>query len=169
MLRDDRDVEKIDLSDVRLSHYAVRATGKEIGALDPEAAAEFEAAYGEIGSGSSHDPERVKLFELIEQLNLIFEGELSDTDLVNYAYTVTDKLMENETLRTQAQNNTKKQFSESDDFMDAVLTAVEDQNLINSSLAQQIMSDSKKRDAFLRAILDLAYRKFTEVEKERVG
>lgn len=128
--------------------------------LDPDAVAEFDPAYGEVGSGKAHDPERIRFVELIEQLNLIFEGELSDSDLVNYAYSVRDKLLENETLRTQAQNNTKKQFDESDDLHDAILTAVEGQNAVNGNLAKQVLSDAKTRDAFLKIIRDLAYEVF---------
>ncbi|HUX21971.1 MAG TPA: type I restriction endonuclease subunit R, partial [Spirochaetia bacterium] len=164
IVREGKDTEEIDLTGVRLSHYAIHPKGKTIDGLDPDASAEFEPAYGEIGSGATHDPERIKLQDLIEQLNLIFEGELSDTDLVNYAYSVRDKLLENNTLRTQARNNTKKQFDESDDLQEAILTAVEDQNAVNADLARQVMSDQQKRDAFLKIIRDLAYNEFVKEE-----
>lgn len=162
IIREGRDSEEIDLSGVRLSHYAIHPRGKDIGALDPEAVAEFEPAYSELGSGASRDPERIKLLELIEQLNLLFEGELSDSDLVNYAYGVRDKLMENDTLRMQARNNTKKQFDESDDLQEAILTAVEEQNAVNANLADQVMNDPRVRDSFLKIIRDLAYAEFTK-------
>lgn len=163
IVQDGRDPASVDLTGVRLSHYAIRPRGQLESQLDPEMVAEFMAAYGEVGAGKAHDPEMVKLFELIEQLNLIFEGELSDSDLVNYAYAVRDKLMENDTLRAQAQNNTKKQFDESDDLHEAILTAVEDQNEVNNDLARQILSDPRKRDAFLRMMRDLAYEGFKRV------
>ncbi len=150
----------IDLSDIRLSHYAIHPSGKGIGSLDSGKSAEFEPAYGAIGSAASHDPERVKLRELIEQLNLIFEGELSDNDLVNYAYGVRDKLMENGKLRIQALNNTKKQFDESDELLEAILSAVETQDAVNSSLASQVMRDPRVRASFIQVIRDLAYEGF---------
>lgn len=102
----------------------------------------------------------MKLQELIDQLNLIFEGELSDNDLVNYAYGVRDKLMENGKLRTQALNNTKKQFDESDELLEAILSAVEAQDAINSGLASQVMNDSRVRASFIQVIRDLAYEGF---------
>ena len=160
IIREGRDSEIIDLSGVRLSHYAIHPRGKDIGVLEPGKTAEFEPAYGEIGSAASHDPERIKLRELIDQLNLIFEGELSDNDLVNYAYGVRDKLMENDKLRTQALNNTKKQFDESDELQEAILSAVEEQKAVNSSLAAQVMSDPKVRSAFVQVIRDLTYEEF---------
>lgn len=160
IVRDGKSVETIDLTGVRLSHYAIRHRGTLDSPLDPDAVAEFDPAYGDVGSGKARDPERIKLFELIKQLNLVFEGELSDSDLVNYAYSVRDKLLENETLRTQARNNTKKQFDESDALHDAILTAVENQNDVNGNLARQVLSDARTRDAFLKIIRDLAYEAF---------
>jgi type I restriction enzyme R subunit len=129
----------------------------------------MEPAYGEVGSGASQDPERVKLLELIEQLNLIFEGELSDADLVNYAFAVRDKLLENDVLRTQAQNNTKKQFDESDDLHEAILDAVDEQSKVNADLAAQVMNDLTKRDEFMRLIRDLAYQSFQNSDGKQVG
>ncbi len=160
IIREGRDSQVIDLSDIRLSHYAIHPSGKGIGSLDSGKSAEFEPAYGAIGSAASHDPERVKLRELIEQLNLIFEGELSDNDLVNYAYGVRDKLMENGKLRIQALNNTKKQFDESDELLEAILSAVETQDAVNSSLASQVMRDPRVRASFIQVIRDLAYEGF---------
>jgi type I restriction enzyme R subunit len=166
VIRDGKEVEVIDLSGVRLSHYAIRPRDSQPLALDASLACEMEAAYGEVGSGASRDPEKVKLYELIEQLNLIFEGDLSDSDLVNYAYAVRDKLLENDTLRTQAHNNSKKQFDESDELNEAILDAVDEQAKVNSDLASQIMSDSLKCDTFKRVIRDLAYWAFM-AEKEK--
>ncbi len=165
IIREGRDSGDIDLSGVRLSHYAIRPKEATILPLDPSHVGELPPSYGEVGSGNSHDPETVKLLELIEQLNLIFEGDLSDSDLVNYAFAVRDKLLENETLRTQAENNTKKQFDESDDLHEAILDAVDEQAKVNSDLARQVMSDAKKRDEFMKLIRELAYWGFLN-EKE---
>lgn len=165
IIRDGKQNEAIDLSGVRLSHYAIKPKESIHLKLDPESVNEMEAAYTEIGSGASHDPERIKLLELIEQLNLIFEGDLSDADLVNYAFAVRDKLLENSTLRTQARNNTKKQFDESDDLLEAILDAVEEQAKVNGDLAKQVMTDVRKRDDFIKLIRDLAYWAFQTDQK----
>jgi len=162
VIRDGRNSDDIDLTGIRLSHYAIRPMDTIKLALAPDSVAELPPAYETAGSGASHDPERVKLLELIEQLNLIFEGELSDADLVNYAYAVRDKLLENETLRTQARNNAKKQFDESDELAEAILDAVDEQSKVNADLARQVMGDAKKRDEFMKIIRDLAYRSFQE-------
>ena len=44
--------------------------------------------------------------------------------------------------------------------MEAILTAVEEQEKVNSDLAKQIMTDAKKRDDFIQIIRDLAYWAF---------
>ena len=160
IIREGRSIEDIDLSDVRLSHHSIRQRDPYQMVLGGGTVAEFPPSFGELGSGTARDPERVRLLELIEQLNLLFEGELSDTDLVNYAYGVRDKLMENGTLRSQARANTKQQFDESDELRDAILTAVEEQNEVNSDLARQVLNDSRVRDAFMQIIRDLAYEGF---------
>ncbi|HRZ90107.1 MAG TPA: type I restriction endonuclease subunit R, partial [Spirochaetia bacterium] len=165
ILRDGRDSSDIDLSGVRLSHYGIRPKDAGRLQLDPAGVSELPPAYGDIGSGTSRDPETIKLLELIEQLNLIFEGDLSDSDLVNYAFAVRDKLLENELLRTQARNNTRKQFDESDDLHEAILDAVDEQAKVNSDLARQVMSDARKRDEFMKIIRELAYWGFLGEEK----
>jgi|GEM_PF-4517442 hypothetical protein len=68
--------------------------------------------------------------------------------------------MENDKLRTQALNNTKKQFDESDELLEAILSAVEEQDAVNSSLASQVMSDPRVRASFIQVIRDLAYEGF---------
>ena len=41
----------------------------------------------------------------MEQLNRIFEGELSDTDMISYAEATVDKVMEDSEVVLQARNN----------------------------------------------------------------
>ncbi|HRW25463.1 MAG TPA: DEAD/DEAH box helicase family protein, partial [Spirochaetia bacterium] len=162
IIREGRDSGDIDLSEVRLSHFAIRPKDATRLPLDPSQVCEFPPAYGEVGSGKSRDPETIRLLELIEQLNLIFEGDLSDSDLVNYAFAVRDKLLENDILRTQARNNTRKQFDESDDLHEAILDAVDEQAKVNADLARQVLGDARKRDDFMRLIRDLAYWGFLD-------
>jgi type I restriction enzyme R subunit len=164
IIRDGKEAETIDLSDVRLTHYSTKQQTISPLSLTGYDAAEFPPAYGEVGSGASRDPERVKLLELIEELNDLFGGDCSDTDLVNYAYGVRDKLMENALIRTQAKNNTKKQFDESDDLHEAILSAVEDQNAVNGDLARRVMNDARVRDEFIRIIRDITFEKIRKDE-----
>lgn len=67
---------------------------------------------GDAGTGVGRDRTLEQLSAIISHLNDLFEGQLTDNDLVNYAYGVRDKLMESEELAQQAATNTKDQFAQ---------------------------------------------------------
>ena len=91
---------------VKLTHYAIHRRGKE-GALrlDPLGDIPLEAPSGQ-GSGKAHNKEEILLSELVDQLNMIFEDEHTDNDMINYAEGVRDKVMEDTEVTLQAINNT---------------------------------------------------------------
>jgi type I restriction enzyme R subunit len=79
----------------------------------------------EAGSGELHDKEKAFLNEIIEKVNDLFEGELTDQDKLVYVNNVIKgKLLESETLRQQATNNTKEQFANSPDLKSELLNAI---------------------------------------------
>jgi type I restriction enzyme R subunit len=58
-------------------------------------------------------------------VNDLFDGELTDQDKLVYVNNVLKgKLLESETLRQQATNNTKEQFANSPDLKTELLTAI---------------------------------------------
>ena len=72
-----------------------------------------------------HDKEKALLNEIIEKVNDLFEGELTDQDKLVYVNNVIKgKLLESETLRQQATNNTKEQFANSPDLKNELLNAI---------------------------------------------
>ena len=79
----------------------------------------------EAGSGSVQEKEKALLNEIIEKVNDLFEGELTDQDKLVYVNNVIKgKLLESETLRQQAVNNTKEQFANSPDLKTELLNAI---------------------------------------------
>ncbi len=63
------------------------------------------------------------LAEIIEKVNDLFEGELTDQDKLVYVNNVIKgKLLESETLRKQAANNSKEQFAASPDLARGLMT-----------------------------------------------
>ena len=75
------------------------------------------------GSGSVQ--EKALLNEIIEKVNDLFEGELTDQDKLVYVNNVIKgKLLESETLRQQAVYNTKEQFANSPDLKTELLNAI---------------------------------------------
>ncbi|MCK5916998.1 MAG: hypothetical protein KAG34_01140, partial [Cocleimonas sp.] len=85
--------DAIDLSSVELSHYRlskIRQQDLKLG----ENSTEYGLEPGDgVGSAKGKDKEEVFLSQIIYRLNECFiRDELSDNDMLNYAYTVRDKL-----------------------------------------------------------------------------
>ncbi|HNW36112.1 MAG TPA: type I restriction endonuclease subunit R, partial [Candidatus Ozemobacteraceae bacterium] len=105
----------------------------------------------ELGSGKVQEKERAYLAEIIEKVNDLFEGDLTDQDKLVYVNNVIKgKLMESEILRQQAVSNTKEQFANSPDLktelMNAIMAALDAHNLmstqaLNSPKIQNGMKD----------------------------
>ena len=71
------------------------------------------------------EKEKALLDEIIEKVNDLFEGDLTDQDKLVYVNNVIKgKLLESETLRQQAANNTKEQFANSPDLDSELLNAI---------------------------------------------
>ena len=79
----------------------------------------------EAGSGSVQEKEKAYWREIIEKVNDLFEGDLTDQDKLVYVNNVIKgKLLESETLRQQAANNTKEQFANSPDLKTELMNAI---------------------------------------------
>jgi type I restriction enzyme, R subunit len=119
-----REREQIDLSKVKLTHHALKGHGKAPMRLE---VGEKPLLYPltETGGGSVQDKERARLREIIEKVNTLFEGELSEQDTLVYVNNVLKgKLLESPTLVQQAVNNTKEQFANSPDLPAELLNAI---------------------------------------------
>ncbi|WP_026544121.1 type I restriction endonuclease [Arthrobacter sp. 35/47] len=119
---DNQNRDRIDLSEVVMTHYKLQKQQKADLRL-----AEGEAALldpvREVGSGTGHDPQKVRWAEIIEQVNTLFEGGgFSDADQLSLLESVMNKALENETLRNQAKANRKVDFYSSP----KILRTVED-------------------------------------------
>lgn len=160
VLKDENQRDKIDLSGVNLTHYRLWNAGKrkiDIGSdgstLKPIAGA---------GSGAAQDPKTIELSLLIEKVNELFKGDLSDTDRVAFVNHVTSRMLENEHLREQARNNSKEQFrigTFEKDLTDTVMDGLEKYG----RMANQVLSSREIRQRFSAIILDLVYDKFNEL------
>ena len=99
------------------------------------------------------DKQKALLREIIERVNDLFNGDLTDDDRLVYVNNVLKgKLLESEELATQARNNSKTQFASSPTLDDEILNAI-----MNALDAHQAMSrqalDSDRIRAGLKDIL----------------
>ena len=119
-----REREGIDLSKVELTHHHLKSLGKKAMPLGDGEILKL-APITEAGSGSVQEKEKALLNEIIEKVNDLFEGELSDQDKLVYVNSVIKgKLLESEKLQQQATNNTKEQFANSPDLRSELLNAI---------------------------------------------
>ncbi len=89
-------------------------------------------------------------------MNDLFEGELTDQDRLVYVNNVLKgKLLESVTLRQQANNNTKEQFSNSPDLQQAILGAVMDALAAHTVMSSQTLDSQSIRDGLKEILLGL--------------
>ncbi|MER2562650.1 MAG: type I restriction endonuclease [Myxococcaceae bacterium] len=151
-----REREAIDLSKVRLSHYTLKGHGKAVMVLGDGDKPKLEPLT-EAGSGSVHERERARLAVIIEKVNTLFDGELSDQDkLVYVTDVIKGKMLESATLIQQAANNTKEQFANSPDLqtelVNAIITALDAHN----SMSTQALNSASVREGIKDILLNHA-------------
>ena len=148
-----RERDTVDLSKVTLTHHALKNIGKQALALGQGEKPKLPPMDG-AGSGSAQDKERGYLDEIIEKVNGLFEGELSDDDQLVYVNgVIKGKLLENETLIQQAANNSKEQFANSPDLSKALLNAIMDALDAHTSMSTQALDSQRVRDGLKDTLL----------------
>lgn len=119
----------------------------------------------EVGTATPHEPDMARLSEIVEQMNDLFAGDLSEADLLSYARHITGKLLENPMLAQQAANNTKEQFAMGD-FPTAFTNTIVDALESYQSMADQVLSKDATRQGFERLVLELVYRGFAQMRND---
>lgn len=156
MLRENiEDAEDVDLSNVMLSHYRISKIRQQHLQLQ-ENKGEYNLEPNEgLGTAKPKDKKEEFLSQIIQRLNEIFVSEgLTDGDMVNYAYTVVDKVRESEQALAQIANNTPEQAMLGD-FSQIVTDAVLDADEAHQKQKMELLVDSKKFSAFMRVVYDM--------------
>lgn len=147
-----REREGVDLSKVVLTHHRLKDQGQRNLALHQADGQHKLEPMTEAGGGSVQDKQKVLLSELVEKVNDLFEGELSDEDRLVYVNHVKGKLLESEILVQQASNNSKGQFDNSPDLDSALTDAIIDAFDAYTTMSKQAL-DSERVRAGLKSIL----------------
>ena len=146
--------DDIDLNSVVLSHYRLSAIRQQDLVMETEGEYGLEPGEG-LGSATPKDKQEEFLSRIISRLNEVFiTDELTDKDMVNYAYTIRDKGSENASVMSQIQNNTAEQAMLGD-FSKAIDDAVIDSSDAHQNQMMQILSDPNRASAFARVVFDL--------------
>ena len=148
-----REREGIDLSKVQLTHHNLKGQGKQALKLGEGEASKL-APLTETGSGSVQDKERARLAEIIEKVNGLFEGELTDDDQLVYVNDVIKKkMLESEELVSQATNNTKAQFAASPTLSTELMNAIMDALAAHTTMSKQALESDRVREGLKDVLL----------------
>jgi type I restriction enzyme R subunit len=141
LLEFDREREVMDLSKVKLTHYTLRRGNTQ--GVDPgNGPAPKLKPITSAGTGKPHEKIKARLGEIIERVNELFDGDLTEQDKLAYVNEVlVGKLLESQTLRRQAASNEPPRFLESPTLREEVREAV-----LTARVAHQRMSDQLLRD-----------------------
>jgi len=148
-----REREGIDLSKVVLTHHTLKYQGRQQMALGGDSHPTLDPIR-EAGSGQIHEKQKAYLREIIEKVNDLFSGELSDQDKLVYVnHVLKGKLLESETLQEQAAHNTKEQFANSPDLkselLNAIIGALDAHNAMSSQALASAAVQRGLRDVLL--------------------
>jgi len=139
------------VSQLQLTHHTLKKLGKQPMNLGGDA--EKIKPVDGAGSGSLQERQKALLREIIERVNDLFEGDLTDGDQLVYINDVIrGKLLESEELVTQARNNSKAQFAASPTLDNELLNAIIDALDAHQKMSQQALGSEKVR-AGLKDIL----------------
>lgn len=154
MLREKILDDDIDLGSVLLSHYRLSKIRQQDLHLreDDE---EYLSPGDGLGTGKPKNKEEEFLSQIIYRLNELFiTDNLTEKDLVNYAYTIRDKVRENELVMKQIANNTPEQAMLGD-FPKVIDDAVMDSSEAHQDQMKQLLSDPEKAKGFAKVVFDL--------------
>lgn len=160
-----RERDTVDLSKVVLTHHTLRNKGQQTLDLKKGDSPKL-SPMTETGSGALYDKEKAYLDEIIQKVNGLFEGDLSDNDQLVYVNGVLKgKLLENDTLVQQAANNSKEQFANSPDLSKAILHAIMDALDAHTAMSSQALNSQKIQEGLKDTLLGPA--KLYESLRER--
>lgn len=146
--------DEMDLSNVEMSHYRLSKVREQTLKLEEEKSV-FLVNSDEGGTARPKDRKETFLSTVIARLNDLFVGEgLTDGDLINYAFTISGKVRENDVVMTQIHNNTPEQAFLGD-FPKAVEDAIFSSNDASQKLMMKLMSSSQKMEEFKRIVFEM--------------
>ena len=100
------------------------------------------------------EKERALLAEIIDRVNDLFAGEMTDGDKLVYVNNVLKgKLLEAELLVQQAQSNSKEQFAHSPDLDSELTNAILDAYAAHTAMSKQALDSQQVRQGLKEALL----------------
>ena len=155
LLQFGREREGIDLSRVVLTHHTLKSRGIQPMPLQPGGGGLPPAT--DVGTGKVQEREKAWLREIIQKVNDLFSGDLSEQDKLVYVNDVLKgKLLESETLVQQAANNSKEQFANSPDLKRELVSAIISALDAHTAMSTQALNSEAVQRGLQDILLDHA-------------
>ena len=156
-LEDDR----IDLSELELTHYRVTKQAERRIQLGEEAGEYSLKPVTDVGSGQARDPKQERLAEIIERLNELFGAEVGDRDKLDWANNLADRVRRDETVMGQARTHSEEQMLRGR-YPEVLEQLVIDSMHDNEKLATEVLEREETMTAFARLVLRLVRERDSE-------
>ena len=153
--------DPIDISLIKLSHYKLHK--QKANDISLEGVKELPPIYGTDGA-MVRDPEKELLSAIVGEMNSLFEGELSDGDMLSYAQTIKEKVMENDKVTEQVNNNSKEQAMMGG-FAEAINDAVIGSLDVHQNLASQVLGEKRILKGLANIVYELMVKANQQVEE----
>ena len=151
--------DPIDLSSVELSHYRLSHIKQQDLMMVKDGADTGLYAATDLGTGKARSKEDEWLSQIITRLNDLFVTDgLTERDLINYAYTIRDKMSENERVMHQISNNSPEQALLGD-FAGALDDAVMASGEVHQNQMMQYLNSKELQAGFQRVVFDMLLAK----------
>ena len=147
--------DELDLDNVVMSHYRLsKIRQQDIQLKEGEPDYKLEPS-NDVGSAKAKDKKEAFLSQIIDKLNEVFiTDNLTNKDMLNYAFTVRDKLTENASVMSQIANNSPEQAMLGD-FPQAMDDAILGSSDAHQEQMMQLLSDPARNQQFARVIFDM--------------
>ena len=147
--------DELDLDNVVMSHYRLsKIRQQDIQLKEDEPDYKLEPS-NDVGSAKAKDKKEAFLSQIIDKLNEVFiTDNLTNKDMLNYAFTVRDKLTENASVMSQIANNSPEQAMLGD-FPQAMDDAILGSSDAHQEQMMQLLSDPARNQQFARVIFDM--------------
>lgn len=152
--------DEVDLSQMIMSHYRIQKIGEQDLKLKKDSGDYKLKPVKSVGTATAKDKKDAFLSHIVDSLNALFISDnLTENDLVNYAYTIRDKIRENELVMKQIAHNSAEQAMLGD-FNKAIDDAVMDSSAAHQNQMMQLLSDPLKAKKFSTVVFDLLMSSF---------
>ncbi len=149
-----REREGVDLSKVVLTHHKLKDQGQRTLVLGEDSGDYRLPPMTDSGGGEIQEKIKARLSEIVQKVNDLFEGELTDDDKLVYVNNVIKgKLLESDILVQQAMNNSKGQFANSPDFDRELLNAIMDALAAHTTMSKQALDSEHVRNGLKDILL----------------